>query len=60
MVAVSSTELSRRQFLAAVGLTAAAAWLGPRALFAHSDDVLVPGAFKPATTAKGHGPGTSS
>jgi glyoxylase-like metal-dependent hydrolase (beta-lactamase superfamily II) len=45
-------EISRRHFLAATGLTATTAWLAPRALFAHAEDVLVPTAFKEAATAK--------
>jgi len=52
MVTTASAELSRRQFLAATGLTAATAWLTPTALFAQSDDVLVPHALKEAATAK--------
>ena len=52
MVTIPSAEISRRQFLAAGGLAVAAAWLAPTALFAQSDDVLVPGAFKEAATAK--------
>jgi len=52
MVVTRSAEMPRRQFLAAAGFTAATAWLAPRALFAQSDDVLVPGAFKEASTAK--------
>jgi glyoxylase-like metal-dependent hydrolase (beta-lactamase superfamily II) len=52
MVATASTEISRRQFLAAGGLTVAAACLAPRGLLAQSDDVLVPDALKAAATAK--------
>ena len=52
MLTIPSTEISRRQFLAAGGLAVATAWLAPRALFAQSDDVLVPGALKEAATAK--------
>jgi glyoxylase-like metal-dependent hydrolase (beta-lactamase superfamily II) len=51
MVTTASTEISRRQFIAAAGLTAATVWLAPGALFAQSDDVLVPGALKAAATA---------
>ena len=52
MVTTLSIEVSRRQFLAAGGLMAAAAWLTPTALFADSGDVLVPGGLKAAATAK--------
>jgi len=52
MVTTPSIEVSRRKFLAAGGLMAAAAWLTPTALFADSDDVLVPGGLKAAATAK--------
>ncbi len=52
MVSRASAEVSRREFLAAGGIAAATAWITPRALFAQSDDVLVPGAFKEASTAK--------
>jgi glyoxylase-like metal-dependent hydrolase (beta-lactamase superfamily II) len=52
MVNTAAAEISRRQFLAAAGLTAMTAWLAPRSLFAQSGDVLVPTAFKVATTAK--------
>jgi glyoxylase-like metal-dependent hydrolase (beta-lactamase superfamily II) len=52
MVTTASAEISRRQFLAAGGLAAATAWLAPTTLFAQSDDVLVPGALKAATTAE--------
>jgi glyoxylase-like metal-dependent hydrolase (beta-lactamase superfamily II) len=52
MVTTSSGEISRRKFLAAGGITAATAFLAPTALFAQSDDVLVPGALKEAATAK--------
>jgi glyoxylase-like metal-dependent hydrolase (beta-lactamase superfamily II) len=48
----ASAEVSRRQFLAAGGLATAAACLAPTALFAQSDDVLVPGGLKEAATAK--------
>ena len=47
-----SAEISRRQFLAAGGLAVATACLAPTALFAQSDDVLVPGGLKEAATAK--------
>ena len=52
MVTTESAEISRRQFLAAGGFAAATACLLPTALFAQSDDVLVPGALKEAATAK--------
>ena len=52
MITGQSAETSRRHFLAAAGLTAATAWLAPRTLFAQSEDVLVPSAFKVASTAK--------
>jgi glyoxylase-like metal-dependent hydrolase (beta-lactamase superfamily II) len=52
MVTTPSIEVSRRQFLTAGGLMAAAAYLTPTALFADSDDVLVPGGLKAAATAK--------
>lgn len=52
MVSTPSVEISRRQFLVAAGLTTTTAWLTPSALFAQSGDVLVPTAFKVATTAK--------
>src|ERR1700730_9439412 len=52
MVTTPSIEISRRHFLAAGGLMAAAAWLTPRAVFADSADVLVPGGLKAAATAK--------
>ena len=52
MVTTASAEISRRQVLAAGGLAAATAWLAPTTLFAQSDDVLVPGALKAATTAE--------
>jgi glyoxylase-like metal-dependent hydrolase (beta-lactamase superfamily II) len=48
----TSVEIPRRQFLAAGGLTVAAAYLAPGALLGQSDDVLVPGSFKEAATAK--------
>jgi glyoxylase-like metal-dependent hydrolase (beta-lactamase superfamily II) len=48
----SRGHISRRRFLAAAGVTAAAAWLGPRALVDESGDVLVPNAFREAATAK--------
>jgi glyoxylase-like metal-dependent hydrolase (beta-lactamase superfamily II) len=51
MVSRASIEGSRRQFLAAGGLTVAAAWLAPRTLFAQLDG-LVENAFKEAATAK--------
>jgi hypothetical protein len=52
MVATASTELSRREFFATTGLTAVTFWLAPSALFAQSDDVLVPSALKEAATAR--------
>jgi glyoxylase-like metal-dependent hydrolase (beta-lactamase superfamily II) len=52
MVSTPSAEISRRQILVAARLTATAVWLAPRFLFAQSGDVLVPTAFKVATTAK--------
>src|SRR3984893_2645153 len=52
MVTTPSIEISRRHFLAAGGLMPAAAWLTPRAVFADSGDVLVPGGLKAAATAK--------
>jgi glyoxylase-like metal-dependent hydrolase (beta-lactamase superfamily II) len=52
MVTPASPEVSRRQFLASAGLTAATVWLTPKALYAQSDDMLVPGALKAAATAK--------
>ncbi len=52
MVTTASPEASRRQFLVSAGLTAAIVWLAPKALYAQSDDVLVPGALKAAATAK--------
>ena len=51
MVARKSVEISRRQFLAAGGLTVAAVWLAPRTLLAQLDG-LVENAFKEAATAK--------
>ena len=51
MVTTASAESSRRQFLAAGGLTFAAACLVPRGLFAQTDD-LVGHALKEAATAK--------
>ena len=52
MVTTASAEISRRRFLAAGGLAAATACLAPTALFAQSDDLLVPDALKEAATAK--------
>jgi glyoxylase-like metal-dependent hydrolase (beta-lactamase superfamily II) len=52
MVTTASDEISRRKFLAAGGIAAATACLAPTALFAQSDDALVPGALKEAATAK--------
>jgi glyoxylase-like metal-dependent hydrolase (beta-lactamase superfamily II) len=48
----ASAEISRRQFLAAGGLAAATSCLAPTALFAQSDDVLVPTALREAATTK--------
>jgi glyoxylase-like metal-dependent hydrolase (beta-lactamase superfamily II) len=52
VVTTPSIEISRRHFLAAGSLITAGAWLAPTALFAQSDDVLVPGGLKAAATAK--------
>jgi glyoxylase-like metal-dependent hydrolase (beta-lactamase superfamily II) len=52
MVSTPSVEISRRQFLVAAGLTATTACLAPGVLADQSEDVLVPTAFKVATTAK--------
>jgi len=51
MITTASAEISRREFLAAGGLTFAAACLAPRSLFAQLDG-LVENAFKEAATAK--------
>jgi glyoxylase-like metal-dependent hydrolase (beta-lactamase superfamily II) len=51
MVRRTSVEIPRRQFLAAGGLTVAAACLAPRGLFSREDD-LPEHAFKVAATAK--------
>jgi glyoxylase-like metal-dependent hydrolase (beta-lactamase superfamily II) len=51
MVTGASVEIPRRQFLAAGGLTFAAACLAPKRLFAQTDD-LPEHAFKEASTAK--------
>lgn len=51
MVAMAPAEISRRQFLAAGGLTFAAACIAPRSLFAEEDH-LVKDAFREAATAK--------
>ena len=51
MTSRTSSEVSRRQFLAAGGITAATAWIAPSALFAQ-EDALVRNAFKEAATAK--------
>jgi glyoxylase-like metal-dependent hydrolase (beta-lactamase superfamily II) len=51
MVATAPTAVSRRQFLVTGGLTAAAACLVPRSLFAKTDD-LVENSYKEAATAK--------
>lgn len=47
----ASTEISRRRFLAAGGLSVAAACINPSVVFAQ-EDVLVPTAFKIAATTK--------
>jgi glyoxylase-like metal-dependent hydrolase (beta-lactamase superfamily II) len=52
MITTATGVVSRRQFLAAGTLATATAWFVPKVLFAQSDDVLVPGAFKEAATAK--------
>jgi glyoxylase-like metal-dependent hydrolase (beta-lactamase superfamily II) len=51
MATTASAEISRRQFLAAGGLTFAAACLAPKRLFAQADD-LPEHAFKEAAKAK--------
>ena len=51
MVPESALDMSRRQFLAAGGLTVAVACLAPRTLIAQESSI-VPGAFKEAATAK--------
>ena len=51
MITNSSGEISRRRFVAAGGLSVAAACLAPRALFAE-EDTLVVDAFKEAATTK--------
>jgi glyoxylase-like metal-dependent hydrolase (beta-lactamase superfamily II) len=51
MAGTASAEISRRQFLAAGGLTFAAGCIAPRGLFAEEDD-LVENALKEAATAK--------
>jgi glyoxylase-like metal-dependent hydrolase (beta-lactamase superfamily II) len=51
MITRASVEISRRHFLAAGGLTVAAACVNPRGLFADEGD-LVEQAFKEAATAK--------
>jgi glyoxylase-like metal-dependent hydrolase (beta-lactamase superfamily II) len=51
VVTIRPIEISRRQFVIAGGLMAAA-WLSPRAMFADTGDVLVPGGLKAAATAK--------
>src|SRR6201984_2076598 len=52
MITAAATQPSRRQFLVAAGLPPQTASLVPTAVFAQSDDVLVPGAFKEAAKAK--------
>ena len=51
MVPEASLEISRRQFLAAGGLTVAAACFAPSSLMAETEGIVV-GAFKEAATAK--------
>ena len=51
MVTAASVEIPRRQFLAAGGLTFAAACIAPKRLFVQADD-LPEHAFRVATTAK--------
>jgi glyoxylase-like metal-dependent hydrolase (beta-lactamase superfamily II) len=51
MAPKASLDISRRQFLAAGGLTVAAAYLAPSSLIAQTGSI-VPGAFKEAATAK--------
>jgi glyoxylase-like metal-dependent hydrolase (beta-lactamase superfamily II) len=51
MIIKSSAGISRRQFVAAGGLSVAAGWLAPGALFAQ-EDTLVIDALKEAATAK--------
>src|SRR6202034_484045 len=51
MIPDASLDISRRQFLAAGGLTVAAASLAPKRLIAQASSI-VPGAFKEAATAK--------
>ena len=51
MASKPSLDISRRQFLAAGGLTVAAACITPRSLIAQTDG-LVGGAFKEAAAAK--------
>ncbi len=52
MLAKSFAEMSRRRFLAAGGVSVAAAWLNPRELFARPDDGLVESALKQAAATK--------
>src|SRR6202041_2599283 len=51
MVPEASLDISRRQFLAAGGLTVAAACFAPSYLIAETEGIVV-GAFKEAATAK--------
>src|ERR1700677_3383616 len=51
MVPEASLDISRRQFLAAGGLTVAAAFFAPSYLMAETEGIVV-GAFKQAATAK--------
>jgi glyoxylase-like metal-dependent hydrolase (beta-lactamase superfamily II) len=51
MVPEASLDISRRQFLAAGGLTVAAACFAPSSLMAETEGIVV-GAFKEAATAK--------
>ena len=51
MVPEASLDFSRRRFLAAGGLTVAAACFAPRSLIAQTGGIVV-GAFKEAATAR--------
>jgi hypothetical protein len=51
MISNQATEVSRRQFLTAGGMTAAAAYLAPGSLFAQQDNLVV-NAFHEAASAK--------
>jgi glyoxylase-like metal-dependent hydrolase (beta-lactamase superfamily II) len=52
MLTRSFAEISRRRFLAAGGISVAAAWINPRDLFARPGDDLVESALKQAASAK--------